>query len=75
MSIAGSRRAAAGPQVGLDAEVSWSRRLGARYATEEPLQNNGWAWYVLLDPDGNEFRVPRPPEENRDGLTPARRGQ
>lgn len=52
----------------LDAEVSRLIALGARYAMDEPLQNNGWVWYVLLDPDGNEFCVLRPPGENRDGL-------
>jgi catechol 2,3-dioxygenase-like lactoylglutathione lyase family enzyme len=52
----------------LDAEVSRLIALGARYAIDEPLQNNGWVWYVLLDPDGNEFCVLRPPDENRDGL-------
>ncbi len=30
---------------------------------------------VLLDPDGNEFCVLRPPDENRDGLTRPRCGQ
>lgn len=52
----------------LDAEVSRLIALGARYATGESLQNNGWVWYVLLDPDGNEFCVLRPPDKNRDGL-------
>jgi catechol 2,3-dioxygenase-like lactoylglutathione lyase family enzyme len=59
----------------LDAEVSRLITLGARYATEEPLQNNGWAWHVLLDPDGNEFCVLRPPDKNRDGLTRSRPGR
>jgi hypothetical protein len=59
----------------LEAEVSRLIGLGARYATEQPLRNNGWVWRVLLDPDGNEFCVLRPPDENRDGLTRSRRGQ
>lgn len=59
----------------LDAEVSRLIALGARYATGEPLKNNGWVWYVLLDPDGNEFCVLRPPDQNRDGLTQSRGGQ
>ncbi len=59
----------------LEAEVSRLIALGACYATEKPLQNNGWVWYVLLDPDGNEFCVLRPPDENRDGLTRSPRGQ
>ncbi len=55
----------------LDAEVSRLTALGARRATDAPLRNNGWVWHVLLDPDGNEFCVLRPPDENRDGLIPA----
>jgi predicted enzyme related to lactoylglutathione lyase len=58
----------------LDAEVARLVALGARHATGELLQNNGWAWYVLLDPDGNEFCVLRPPDKNRDGLTRSRGG-
>ncbi len=59
----------------LDAEVSRLIALGARCATDELLQNNGWVWHVLLDPDGNEFCVLRPPDGNRDGLTRSRSGQ
>ena len=59
----------------LDAEVARLIALGARYATAEPLQNNEWVWRVLLDPDGNEFCVLRPPDENRDGLIRPRHGQ
>ncbi len=25
--------------------------LTGRYAIDEPLENNGWVWYMLLDPD------------------------
>jgi Glyoxalase-like domain len=59
----------------LEPEVSRLVALGARHSTGELLQNNGWAWYVLLDPDGNEFCVLRPPDENRDGLVPAGQGE
>ncbi len=59
----------------LEAEVSRLIGLGARYAEEGSRKNNGWVWYVLLDPDGNEFCVLRPPDENRDGLTQPRSGQ
>jgi predicted enzyme related to lactoylglutathione lyase len=58
----------------LDEEVSRLITLGARYATDKPLRNNGWVWHVLLDPDGNEFCVLRPPDENRDGLVRADEG-
>lgn len=53
----------------LDAEVSRLVALGAHCATEEPIQESGWVWHVLLDPDGNEFCVLRPPDRHRDGLT------
>jgi predicted enzyme related to lactoylglutathione lyase len=52
----------------LDAEVSRLIALGASQVTDEPLRNNGWVWHVLQDPDGNEFCVLRPPDQNRDGL-------
>lgn len=45
----------------LDAEVARLRALGARYATGERVEEEGWSWYVLLDPDGNEFCVLQPP--------------
>ena len=35
----------------LEPEVSRLVALGARHATGELVQNNGWTWYVLLDPD------------------------
>jgi predicted enzyme related to lactoylglutathione lyase len=45
----------------LDAEVSRVLALGATRQTTEPIEEHGWAWHVLLDPDGNEFCVLRPP--------------
>jgi catechol 2,3-dioxygenase-like lactoylglutathione lyase family enzyme len=59
----------------LGAEVSRLIALGARCATDKPRRNNGWVWHVLLDPDGNEFCVLRPPDENRDGLTRSHGGR
>lgn len=59
----------------LDGEVARLLALGARRMTSDPLTHNGWVWHVLLDPDGNEFCVLRPPDDNRDDLTPLRRGQ
>ncbi|GIF23729.1 putative enzyme related to lactoylglutathione lyase [Actinoplanes tereljensis] len=35
--------------------------LGARRVTTEPLDEHGWVWHVLADPDGNEFCVLQPP--------------
>lgn len=45
----------------LDAEVARLLALGAARQTAEPVEEHGWAWHVLLDPDGNEFCVLRPP--------------
>ena len=45
----------------LDAEVSRLLALGATRQTAEPAEEEGWAWHLLLDPDGNEFCVLRPP--------------
>lgn len=59
----------------LDAEVTRLVRVGARQVTNEPLQNNGWIWHILEDPDGNEFCVLRPPDDHRDGLVPVEIGR
>ncbi|RKR86269.1 putative enzyme related to lactoylglutathione lyase [Micromonospora pisi] len=45
----------------LEAEVARMLSLGARCVTESPVEEDGWAWHVLADPDGNEFCVLRPP--------------
>lgn len=45
----------------LEAEVARLVSLGARCLTESPIEEDGWAWHVLADPDGNEFCVLRPP--------------
>ncbi|MDQ3474920.1 MAG: VOC family protein [Actinomycetota bacterium] len=29
--------------------------------TDEPVQEHGWTWHVLSDPDGNELCVLEPP--------------
>jgi predicted enzyme related to lactoylglutathione lyase len=54
----------------LDAEVSRVIALGATRQTTEPIEESGWTWHVLLDPDGNEFCVLQPPA----GYWPAARG-
>jgi predicted enzyme related to lactoylglutathione lyase len=36
--------------------------LGATPLTEQPVTEAGWRWYVLGDPDGNEFCVLQPPD-------------
>lgn len=45
----------------LDAEVARVVALGARSVTDRPLEEHGWVWRVLADPDDNEFCVLRPP--------------
>lgn len=45
----------------LDEEVTRLIELGARHANDGPIEEEGWVWYVLLDPGDNEFCVLRPP--------------
>jgi predicted enzyme related to lactoylglutathione lyase len=45
----------------LEPEVTRVVALGATRRTEEPIEEGGWTWHVLADPDGNEFCVLRPP--------------
>ena len=35
--------------------------LGAALLTREPIEEDGWRWHVLADPDGNELCVVQPP--------------
>jgi predicted enzyme related to lactoylglutathione lyase len=44
----------------LAAEVSRIVGLGAWLLTSRPVEENGWRWHVLADPDGNEFCVLQP---------------
>ena len=45
----------------LEAEVARVLALGARCITEHPVEEYGWIWHVLVDPDNNEFCVLQPP--------------
>ncbi len=45
----------------LEAEVARLLALGATHTTGERVEEDGWVWYVLADPDGNELCVLRPP--------------
>ena len=47
----------------LEAETSRVVALGARLVTAEPIEEYGWVWHVLADPDGNEFCVLQPPPD------------
>ena len=46
---------------GLDAEVRRVVGIGASLLTSQPIEEYGWRWHVLSDPDGNEFCVIQPP--------------
>lgn len=48
----------------LSAEVARVIALGARRITAEPIEEHGWTWHVLADPDGNEFCVLQPPQSD-----------
>jgi predicted enzyme related to lactoylglutathione lyase len=41
----------------LDAEVARLRQLGASMLSEHLIEEAGFRWYVMADPDGNEFCV------------------
>jgi predicted enzyme related to lactoylglutathione lyase len=47
----------------LAAETARVEALGARRVTDEPIEEYGWVWHVLTDPDGNEFCVLQPPKD------------
>jgi predicted enzyme related to lactoylglutathione lyase len=47
----------------LDVEVSRVLALGATRQTDDPVEEHGWLWHILQDPDGNEFCVLQPPPE------------
>lgn len=51
----------------VEAEVARLVALGARRVTDEPIAEDGWTWYVLADPDGNEFCVLQQPKKPTDG--------
>jgi predicted enzyme related to lactoylglutathione lyase len=46
----------------LAAEVSRILGLRASLLTTRPVEEYGWRWHVLADPDGSEFCVLQPPE-------------
>ena len=45
----------------LAAEVSRILGFGASLVTSRPVEEDGWRWHILADPDGNEFCVLEPP--------------
>jgi len=46
----------------MESEVKRVLGIGAVPVTEQPLEEFGWRWHVLADPDGNEFCVTQPPD-------------
>jgi len=51
----------------LDSEVSRVEALGATRQTAAPVEEHGWTWHILADPDANEFCVLQPPPGYWDG--------
>jgi catechol 2,3-dioxygenase-like lactoylglutathione lyase family enzyme len=47
----------------LEHEVALLLALGARHTTGTAVEEDDWTWFVLADPDGNEFCVLRPPRQ------------
>jgi predicted enzyme related to lactoylglutathione lyase len=45
----------------LDREVQRLREVGATLLSKQALEEHGWRWHVLADPDGNEFCVLQSP--------------
>lgn len=48
----------------LDGEVRRLLDAGAEVLTTTALEEGGWRWLVLADPEGNELCVLQPPDEH-----------
>lgn len=48
----------------LVAETTRLLGVGAQHTTGTLIEEDGWSWYVLADPDGNELCVLQPPDDN-----------
>lgn len=48
----------------LDDEVARLLHLGAERITPLPINEGGWTWRILADPEGNEFCVLQPPSDH-----------
>ena len=46
----------------IDAEAARLEAIGAKRVQDEPFDEHGFRWYALVDPEGNEFCVGRPPK-------------
>jgi predicted enzyme related to lactoylglutathione lyase len=49
----------------LDGEVQRIVALGAQRVSEEPYDMEGFTWFVMADPEGNEFCIVGLPEAHR----------
>ncbi|MCM4080253.1 VOC family protein [Paractinoplanes hotanensis] len=49
----------------LEAGTARVTALGARRLTTDPIEEHGWTWHVLTDPDDNEFCILQPPAARR----------
>ena len=56
----------------LQAEVQRALDAGASLVSDEPLEEDGWRWHVLTDPDANEFCVLQPPPTRQAAWRPDR---
>jgi predicted enzyme related to lactoylglutathione lyase len=54
----------------LSAEVQRVVGAGATLVTGAPIDEGGWRWHVLADPDGNEFCVLQPPPSHWNDIRP-----
>lgn len=45
----------------MPAEVERLLAAGATQLTQQPVEEDGWRWHILADPDGNELCVLQPP--------------
>jgi predicted enzyme related to lactoylglutathione lyase len=49
----------------LEGEVERLLELGASLVDQEPIEEVGFRWFVMVDPEGNEFCVCREPIDSR----------
>ncbi|HEX9040998.1 MAG TPA: hypothetical protein VF838_08205 [Trebonia sp.] len=50
-------------RAGYHRPVATTIRFAFRSSTAELVEENGWRWHILHDPDGNEFCVLQPPPD------------
>ncbi|HST80673.1 MAG TPA: VOC family protein [Kineosporiaceae bacterium] len=55
----------------LIAEVQRVVNAGATLVTRDAIDEGGWRWHILADPDGNEFCVLQPPASHWSDIRPS----